>query len=468
MNADPGVEQQPAPLAATRRRARGRPSSARSLSNRRARRLRLADYLLLGGPIALFSIVHLLGGGAQPTAALWFAATIALLLPAMVLLAGRKGELSLIWPGRTAVMLFVAVLGVAVWTLLAPASGTNSPWAAIHGQSAISLDRSATLVEIIKLCALAGVFLLGCFEGVRTRRVAGAVRTVITIGAIWAVVGIVMFIADLQVRQDGRLTGGFLSANSGATVYGILLVLSLAVLARASRSLRLGRTFGCLVAFGASVFCVILFVGCLLATASRMGLAATSLAVIVFLVWEALSRKDSLSKRTIGLTVAGALVGLIGIAGADTLWARFDTLDADAANRSVIFTAHWRAFLDAPLFGHGLGSFSAVNAQQMTPENYGALRSIRAAHNVYIQWLEEAGVFGALPMFGLIAVLIGGGLRRSHQAPGGAIQRGLIAANLVVLLHGTTDYALQVPSIAAFWAYLLGLQFSYGKARARK
>ena len=30
--------------------------------------------------------------------------------------------------------------------------------------------------------------------------------------------------------------------------------------------------------------------------------------------------------------------------------------------------------------------------------------------------------------------------------------------DLVFLAHGVSDYALQVPSIAAFWALLLGLQ----------
>jgi O-antigen ligase len=197
-----------------------------------------------------------------------------------------------------------------------------------------------------------------------------------------------------------------------------------------------------------------------------MGVVATALAVIFFLAWEALSRKKRPSNRTISLTVLGIAVAMVGIAGADTLWARLDTVDADAANRGIIFAAHWRAFLESPIFGHGLGSFTAINNQQMTPENYGALRTIRSTHNVYIQWLEEAGLLGAVPMFALIALIITRAVRRSGRLNTGAtIQRGLIAANLVILAHGMTDYALQVPSIAAFWAYLLGLQFAYGKGR---
>jgi alpha-beta hydrolase superfamily lysophospholipase len=40
-----------------------------------------------------------------------------------------------------------------------------------------------------------------------------------------------------------------------------------------------------------------------------------------------------------------------------------------------------------------------------------------------------------------------------------------VASGVVVLLHGATDYALQVPSIAAFWAFLLGMQFAFTQAR---
>ncbi|WP_395942449.1 O-antigen ligase family protein [Brevundimonas sp.] len=433
----------------------------------RTGRLRPADYLPLAGPMALFCIAHLLGGAANPTAALWFTAVAAAALPILAALEARQHDLPLVWPGRTLIILFAAVLVVAAWTLVAPASGaTSMSGGEQEGRAAITLDQSSTLVEIIKLCGLASVFFLGCFEGIRTRRATASIRATLTVGVVWATIGVILLALGLQTRLGGRLTGGFLSANSGATVYGILLVLSVAVLARVSRSLRFDRRPHRMTALGAAFFCVALFTGCLLATASRMGVVATALAVIFFLAWEALSRKKRPSNRTISLTVLGIAVAMVGIAGADTLWARLDTVDADAANRGIIFAAHWRAFLESPIFGHGLGSFTAINNQQMTPENYGALRTIRSTHNVYIQWLEEAGLLGAVPMFALIALIITRAVRRSGRLNTGAtIQRGLIAANLVILAHGMTDYALQVPSIAAFWAYLLGLQFAYGKGR---
>lgn len=438
--------------------------------------LKPLDYLALGAPALAFSLAHLFGGAAEPMAALWFAAIIALLLPAMIILGDRQDELRLIWPGRVVIGLFGMVLLVAIWTLAAPARGTLTPWANLNGPGAITWDKSSTLMEIAKLCAFAGVFGLGCFDGVRKRRVAGAIRFILGLGAVWAAVGLLLVLSgfpqgwgDLSLASGGRLTGGFLSANSAASLYGLLLVLSVASLTRAIRNLRLDRSSRRNLAAAAALGCVLLFTTCLLLTASRMGVAATAVAIVVFLVWETLSRKEKPSRRLLLLALVGATAAVLSIGGADLLWARLERVDSDAATRGVIFSVHWNAFLQSPLFGHGLGSFSAVNAQQMTPENFGALRTIGATHNVYIQWLEEAGVLGALPMFALIALVIVTAIRRSSlQDTGATLQRGLIAANLVLLIHGTTDYAIQVPSIAAFWAYLLGLQFAYGKARAGK
>jgi O-antigen ligase len=162
-------------------------------------------------------------------------------------------------------------------------------------------------------------------------------------------------------------------------------------------------------------------------------------------------------------------VAALAVVGAASIpmWTRVDELDSDATIRGLIFSTHWNAFLASPMFGHGLGSFNDINGQALTTENYSALWSIRATHNVYIQWLEEAGVAGALPMFALVAAItLLSALHVSKMRSGKTLARGLVASSAVVLLHGTTDYALQVPSIAAFWAFLLGLQFAFTQWRS--
>ena len=109
--------------------------------------------------------------------------------------------------------------------------------------------------------------------------------------------------------------------------------------------------------------------------------------------------------------------------------------------------------------GYGLGAFDAVNKLGMRLPVYHVLRDVRAAHNVYLQWLEEAGILGAAPMFLCIAaimVLTALGLRVRRQSRPWIC--ALLAVDVLFLVHGVSDYALQVPSIAAFWALLLGLQ----------
>jgi len=203
-----------------------------------------------------------------------------------------------------------------------------------------------------------------------------------------------------------------------------------------------------------------------LLSASRMGVVATAVAASVLLLWETFEAKGQRLPILIAGLVLFVVAGVLMLGSNDLLWQRLDKVDGDLVVRGAIFGAHWKAFLASPLFGYGLGSFSDVNSQIMTAENYGNLWSIRATHNVYLQWLEEAGIIGSAPMFALISVLLAVGVWRTTQLRSGqTLLRALVVANLVVLIHGTTDYGLQVPSIAAFWAFLLGLSFAFGQSR---
>jgi O-antigen ligase len=189
--------------------------------------------------------------------------------------------------------------------------------------------------------------------------------------------------------------------------------------------------------------------------------------IVLLLAWDLASqRKIRLTVRSRDLVLATAALAIVAVASVPT-WTRVDELDSDATIRGQIFSTHWGAFLASPVFGHGLGSFNDINGQALTTDNYAVLWSIRAAHNVYIQWLEEAGVAGALPMFALVAaIMLISVFHVAKMRSGQTLARGLVASSVVVLLHGVTDYALQVPSIAAFWAFLLGLQFAFTQWRS--
>jgi len=88
---------------------------------------------------------------------------------------------------------------------------------------------------------------------------------------------------------------------------------------------------------------------------------------------------------------------------------------------------------------------------------------------VYLSWFEQAGLFGALLMFACIGLLIFTATRMAGRRTRSTdILFSLIAANVVFLAHGFTDFALEMFAVAAFWSYLLGLQFGLAQGTSRR
>jgi len=101
-----------------------------------------------------------------------------------------------------------------------------------------------------------------------------------------------------------------------------------------------------------------------------------------------------------------------------------------------------------------------VNAISMTAQNAVDLSVVGAAHNVYLQWLLQLGVTGAVCMFAavglIVAATIRGVARRSTQQ---AIGLACIAMVAVFAVHGLVDYAFEEPSLAAMFSVILGLGY---------
>jgi O-antigen ligase len=201
---------------------------------------------------------------------------------------------------------------------------------------------------------------------------------------------------------------------------------------------------------------------CLILTFSRGGIAATAVAAVVLVGALILTGERRRSVSGLALAAAAALLGglvvLVGVTHADQLQQRFAAAQADGANRAQIFAAHWDAVVKAPLGGYGLGSFERVNGLIMNNANLAALDALGAAHNVYIQWIEQAGVPGAAAMFVTVAA-IGASLAiaavRRRRMRSWAL--GIMAMLLLFLLHGASDFALEVPSMTLWLSVMLGL-----------
>jgi O-antigen ligase len=431
-------------------------------------------YVSIGACLLLFA-GHLLYGANTNASALAFSA-LWLVLGGASLIFARRGELAP--PSALMILAGLAFGGVCtvVASQLAPAGqGGNSMWRDL-GSAAFTIDRDATLRELAKLVSLSGAFAVGYVVGAsdrRTRLLAFLVVTASGVYAGWAFVqhftsAGMLFGAEKAFHLD-RLTASFLSANTAATALGMLAIFAAARIARAVKESaspdnvetswveQLARKAG------VAALALLLLVSCIVETRSRFGIAVSAAALMILFAWEVRAAVEGRARAaarnvTNAALVGGVLLAVFAVVSAGETVDRLGAAASDADSRMTAYQAHFQLILASPWRGHGLGSFPALNAMIQTPENHPALEQLNALHNVYLQWMEEAGIAGAALMFGCIGCLLahiwGGFL---HRASMRSWLRAVLIASLLVMLHGLVDYGLQVPSIAWQWALWLGV-----------
>ncbi len=325
-------------------------------------------------------------------------------------------------------------------------------------------DPSNGYVEILKLAGLACALLVG-FRSAQSDPAGKRVMTAIlvVVGA-WALASIIMYLLDpdgvygIMKVAKGRLTGAFGSANSAATLFGstAIIAMGLAISSYFSRQSprlvdRLNTT---------AVVVTILCFGALGLTVSRSGIFATILcaAVVIF----ALTWKKVPPGRLLIVGIGCVVLVAVALGGSmASLIHRMGEVSQDAQIRAMAFKTHFDIARHQAFFGSGLGSFNTVNSAILNETTYHELSLIKAAHNVYLQWFEEAGLVGLLAIGAVNVTLLWPMIVASQrrQSVGPRIVM-ILGAYLVFLVHGLTDYAFQEPALEIFVAVLLGVGFA--------
>jgi O-antigen ligase len=122
-------------------------------------------------------------------------------------------------------------------------------------------------------------------------------------------------------------------------------------------------------------------------------------------------------------------------------------------NRSELWGAAWRMWLDRPIFGIGAGNF------EIALPAYGVFGVRTHANSWYLQSLAEGGVtlfFATIALLvGVIASLAGTRpLQRLRTASPWVV--AVLAATLALALHQTVDYLVFYPKVGGTWWLLLG------------
>lgn len=448
--------------------ARGPESSRRGPSKSKDRSLAPSEIGACGGLLTLVMGAVLAYGASEATTATVFVGLFALF--PLILLATcdwARRDLSRLDGLAVQAGLFALLVGVVLWSLTPWGPGGAHPvWTYVTVRAgSLTVDRSALLFNVLQLFGLACVYVSGRIIGASKARGNWFLRAAVMVMGVYAIMA---FIDHVSVRRAPRLAATLLSANTAATTFAASLIFAASVLAN-----RLKRRSGLSIlrsgdtqAFAAlSVMAVL--VTTLALTASRAGIIAATLGLCLFMAWDVLATGRKLRWPSIVLLVVAVLVvAMLATRSAGFVAERFGLAEHDAGVRMTIFAPHWEAFRSAPWTGFGLGSFVTVNQLVVTQDSLPILFNVRAAHSLYLQWLEEGGLIGAGAMLLLLGALvwpIAKGAMRSDTT--GAWARAALCAMVVVLVHGATDFAMQVPAVQALATLTLGVVASMTTSR---
>ncbi|OYQ37172.1 hypothetical protein CHU95_02155 [Niveispirillum lacus] len=415
-------------------------------------------------------------GSARPLAWTILATAIALLLTGWsLLLAMGKAQaplpmqrfripailflLALVWP-VVQILPFVPITRAEpVWNEMAAALGS--------GAASLSLDPGRGATALMQWLTYAGIFLLAVQLG--RHRPHEGLLVLAWGGCAYALYGLSLHMLGIEKilwmdkwAYQGTVTSTFVNRNAYAAYAGIGVICCMALLVDRLRRRRQGwrlrdKAEHILVhASPYAIACLILGMALAL-TQSRAALAATGVGLLV--LWAALWGGGIMQRRS-ALLSAGGLVLLallvLSLGGEGTL-NRLAEAGIRDETRSILNQIGWNAFLNAPLTGYGLGTYPAIlsiyrDVSLSQPETF------VHAHNLHLEMLLEIGIIAALLLYAavgsiLLTCLIG--LRRRQRDQ--IYPAVALAVATLLILHGLVDFSLQMPAIAATFAFVLGL-----------
>jgi O-antigen ligase len=336
-----------------------------------------------------------------------------------------------------------------------------------------SYDAHATLQSAVKIFASLLFFLLFASFVRGDARRALAVKIIIAVCAVIALVGIGQSYLGKLLWQRG-IFGPFVNRNhfAGFLEMGIGLAGGI-LLARGTKREWLALYASALLAMSAG----------LVLSASRGGLLAlvAELVFLVALAWPGLAENgkqanrldmpgSDMLARAVGVLLLGALtiIGSIFLVGSEGLVENLAQIEKDTQNvtagydrfsRRDIWGASWQLIKDHPLTGVGLGAFPLAYTRY--DPSSGAQR-VEQAHNDYLQILADAGLLGGILALLFLVLLFARGFRalntRDKRRRGIAI--GALSGCFAIAVHSFIDFNLQVTANAQLFLALAALATS--------
>ncbi len=259
-----------------------------------------------------------------------------------------------------------------------------------------------------------------------------------------------------------NVSASFVNRNNYATFASFGLVTCIALLLRSAalhqgggRNAIAGLLRGIVAGGWVWIIGVTLCGGAIMLSQSRGGAAAAVVGVLALLS----TQRAKGSVAGIGpVLILGGVVLAVFLSGATGTVNRFVTT-SDEGGRFAVFPAVIEGIADRPLLGHGIGSFHTAFRKYVPVE--AASGEWDMAHNSYLENAFELGLPAAGVLY-LALAIIGWRLLRGVQQR----QRNRTAVSIALAcfllagFHALFDFSLQMPALAAFFAWLLGIGYA--------
>lgn len=364
-------------------------------------------------------------------------------------------------------LLFVAALlwgALQIAPQILPASWSHPVWQLIpDSPGRVAADPAQGLHILMRLASYGMVFWIALRVGADKdvalrylRAFAVFSMALAGFGIYAAVTGTNPILGDLA---NSNLSASFVNRNNYATFAGFGLVTCLGLLLRAASHGQTGRSnamAGMLqgIVSGGWIWLagVTLIGGALMLSLSRGGAAAAVVGVLVLLATR-VQRGNRAS--WVPVAIVGGIVAAVFLSAATGTVNRV-VATSDEEGRFAVFPAIVQAIAERPLLGHGLGGFHTAFRASVPAE--AAMGEWDMAHNSYLENAFEMGLPAALVFYAALA-LIGWRLwrgvreRRQNRTPVSIA----LACFLLAAFHALFDFSLQMPALAAVFAWILGL-----------
>lgn len=353
-----------------------------------------------------------------------------------------------------------------IWGLAGDALGTEL-------QGRISVNPAKTITSAMLLLAYGALFwsaLILARDRTMAKRLFQAIPVVV---GLYACYGLIVYLAGNGTilwypkwEHLDALSSTFVNRNSFATFAGIGLICSLAMILNSlapilrSRSRTRVKIYQMQLVVRSShlgsAFVILSALWALMLTGSRAGIVSTFIGVCV-LIALMVPRSGRRSFRLGSLLGGLTILLLLAVPASGVLLDRFGQTNLFESDRLEIYRLTLIAIGDAPWLGTGLGTFSEVFAGYRNMDAFTS-SSWMKAHNTYLETWLELGLPAALMLQGAVIFLVWQcfrGARRKHRLR--YIPAAAFGASILVGMHATLDFSLQIPAIAATFAILLGL-----------